>query len=313
MLCKTNILAISARHQRSSRKLSTKKTLCVFIPVYNEEEFLQETLESVMAQTVKFDEYILIDDGSTDKTSSIYKIETFSCFRIIKNNKNQGLLPILNAHMSKVRSSHVIFLSGNDLLHHDFVSEFHACCDDLPEVGIFSSYSMLQGDYRRTLRKSDFLVTGYSPPRQVRQLLCFGTLLVQPINVFDVELVKLFGFDERLLGVSDLVLGCDIAAARGFYFSSKPLGVARLHEGQYGNTSRSDVLRTVWNTHAVDLMRSCKNQPVITVLFKFQILLELLSCMKSKPPGLRWFVAQLTLAARLLFLGLRYVFWRTSA
>lgn len=266
-----------------------------------------------MAQTVKFDEYILIDDGSTDKTSSIYNTPAFSCFRIVKNNQNQGLLPTLNAHMSMVQSSHVIFLSGNDLLHHQFVSEFHACCDALPELGVFSSGSILHGDCRSAVRKSDFLVDGYSCSRKVRHLLCFGTLQVQPINVFDAELVKLFRFDERLLGVSDLLLGSNIAARRGFYFSSKPLGVTRLHEGQYSNASRSDVIRLVWKTHAVDLIHSCDKQPIRSSLIKFQLLLELLSCMKSKPPALRWFVAQLTLVARVLFLGLRYVFWRTNA
>ena len=47
--------------------------ILVVIPAYNAEQFLDETLESVLSQTYENWEYIIVNDGSTDSTESIAK------------------------------------------------------------------------------------------------------------------------------------------------------------------------------------------------------------------------------------------------
>ena len=43
-------------------------TITVIVPIYNVEKYLVECLESIASQTIAFDEVILINDGSTDKS-----------------------------------------------------------------------------------------------------------------------------------------------------------------------------------------------------------------------------------------------------
>ena len=43
----------------------------VVMPVYNGERFLEETIESVLAQTHRYFEFLILDDGSTDGTGAI--------------------------------------------------------------------------------------------------------------------------------------------------------------------------------------------------------------------------------------------------
>lgn len=64
--------------------------------VYNGERFIVQTIESILEQTFKNFELIIVDDHSTDKTASL--IAAFNDFRIkvIKNNKNIGLTKSLN-------------------------------------------------------------------------------------------------------------------------------------------------------------------------------------------------------------------------
>ena len=50
-----------------------KPTVSVIIPFYNRIEWLEEAVESVLSQTYKADEIIIINDGSTDKSLEIIK------------------------------------------------------------------------------------------------------------------------------------------------------------------------------------------------------------------------------------------------
>ena len=61
----------------------------VVVPAYNAEEFLEETLHSLVNQSLPASEIIVVNDGSTDKTEAIAKAFP-SPVRII-NQENQGL------------------------------------------------------------------------------------------------------------------------------------------------------------------------------------------------------------------------------
>ena len=66
--------------------------ISVIIPAYNAEQFLDETLESVLSQTYENWECIIVNDGSTDNTEEIAKkwCEKDSRFRLT-NKENGGL------------------------------------------------------------------------------------------------------------------------------------------------------------------------------------------------------------------------------
>ena len=51
--------------------MEKKIKISVIIPVYNSEDYVEETTESVIKQTLKDIEIILVDDGSTDKAGAI--------------------------------------------------------------------------------------------------------------------------------------------------------------------------------------------------------------------------------------------------
>ena len=67
----------------------TLKKVSIYIPAYNAENTIHNVINSVIDQTYKFDEIIVIDDNSTDLTQS--KLKNFERIKIIKNNSNKGL------------------------------------------------------------------------------------------------------------------------------------------------------------------------------------------------------------------------------
>jgi len=71
-----------------------KELVSILIPIYNAELYLREALDSVVAQTFENWEAILVNDGSTDKSSEICKeyVKKDSRFKYICKEKNEGLL-----------------------------------------------------------------------------------------------------------------------------------------------------------------------------------------------------------------------------
>ena len=61
----------------------------IYIPAYNAESTIREVIDSILNQSYKFDEIIVVNDNSNDKT--VEKIKSFSEIKIINNNTNKGL------------------------------------------------------------------------------------------------------------------------------------------------------------------------------------------------------------------------------
>lgn len=88
--------------------------ISVIIPLYNKEKWIKKTLESVINQSFKNIEILIIDDGSTD--DSLKKVKEIHDNRItIFTKKNGGVSSARNLGISKARSKFVAFLDGDDI------------------------------------------------------------------------------------------------------------------------------------------------------------------------------------------------------
>jgi glycosyltransferase involved in cell wall biosynthesis len=85
--------------------------ISVIVPLYNTEKYIDEALQSLLHQTYKIDQIIVIDDGSTDKGAEIVKkypqIELYQ-------QENQGLKKTLNIGLSKATGDYIGFLDADD-------------------------------------------------------------------------------------------------------------------------------------------------------------------------------------------------------
>ncbi|MEW6127537.1 MAG: glycosyltransferase [Acidobacteriota bacterium] len=99
--------------KKSNLKYRKPKVVSVIIPCYNHAGFLQEAIDSVLQQTYKDFEILVIDDGSTDKTSAI--AASFSAVRYVYQN-NQGLSAARNRGISESLGEFLVFLDADDRL-----------------------------------------------------------------------------------------------------------------------------------------------------------------------------------------------------
>ncbi|RYL95171.1 glycosyltransferase family 2 protein [Sporolactobacillus sp. THM7-4] len=91
--------------------------ISVITPMYNVEDIIIETLESLYQQTLSDVEYILIDDGSTDHTVKV--VETYlknkSGFKLIKQ-ENMGQASARNKGLSISKGEYITFVDSDDKL-----------------------------------------------------------------------------------------------------------------------------------------------------------------------------------------------------
>jgi glycosyltransferase involved in cell wall biosynthesis len=87
-------------------------TVSIVTPTYNQSDFLEETIQSVLEQDYPNIEYIVIDDGSTDNTPAI--LEKYSGKIIWESQSNQGQTPTINKGWQMSRGDFIAYLNSDD-------------------------------------------------------------------------------------------------------------------------------------------------------------------------------------------------------
>ncbi|MDD7025944.1 MAG: glycosyltransferase [Lachnospiraceae bacterium] len=92
-------------------------TISIIIPVYNVELYLEKCIQSIIGQSIQFDEIILVNDGSTDNSKSICEFYAKQYNNIILiEQDNQGLSEARNSGFRVAKGDYIIFLDSDDYM-----------------------------------------------------------------------------------------------------------------------------------------------------------------------------------------------------
>lgn len=94
----------------------------IIIPVYNVEKYVEECLDSVINQTYKNIEIVVVNDGSTDNSLQLCKKYTDPRIIII-DKSNGGLSDARNEGVKASTGEYIIFIDSDDVVHSDLVEE----------------------------------------------------------------------------------------------------------------------------------------------------------------------------------------------
>ena len=89
--------------------------ISIIVPIYNAEKSIKKCLESILNQTKKELEIILINDGSTDNTEEVIKSFKDKRIKYFKN-KNQGIGKTRNFGIEKATGDYIMFLDSDDYM-----------------------------------------------------------------------------------------------------------------------------------------------------------------------------------------------------
>jgi len=110
----------------------------VIIPLYNKENYIENTLKSVLSQTLDDYEIIIVNDGSTDKGPEIVKNIRDSRIRII-DQQNQGVSAARNKGIENSNGTLIAFLDADDYWFPNHLKELSDLHTGFPDCGIYCS------------------------------------------------------------------------------------------------------------------------------------------------------------------------------
>lgn len=105
-----------------------KPKVSVVIPIYNSELYLKDTIESVLNQTLKDIEIILVNDGSTDNSSKICELYKEIDDRIkVIHKENGGLSDARNVGILNANGEYISFVDSDDTIESSMYEELYNC------------------------------------------------------------------------------------------------------------------------------------------------------------------------------------------
>lgn len=120
--------------------------ISIIVPVYNAEKYLKKCLDSLVNQTKKELEFILINDGSADKSEEIIKTYKDKRIKYFKN-KNQGIGKTRNFGIEKATGKYIMFLDSDDYFSND-------ACEILYKTAEKEKADLIVFDYYRVEKEN---------------------------------------------------------------------------------------------------------------------------------------------------------------
>ena len=136
-------------------KIQQNPEASVIMTVFNGEKYLEESVESILGQTYENFEFIIVDDGSFDKTSEI--LEHYSKkdarIKIIANNQNIGLAKSLNKAIEAAQGKYIARQDADDISLPQRLEKQVEFLESHPEIKILGTYAYLIANGAETLGK----------------------------------------------------------------------------------------------------------------------------------------------------------------
>lgn len=239
-------------------------SLSVLIPNYNHAQFVGQALQSLLEQSFKPSEIIIVDDGSTDNSVDVIEAHAKRepCIRLVRNERNKGVIYNLNRLLEWATSDYVMFVAADDVILPGFFEKTMSLLAKHPQAGLCSTrmWVMREADQERHIPPDELPLSGptFLSPDEVRSLLpSHGNWIHGNTCVYRrAALLEAGGFIAELQSLTDSFAAQVIALRHGACFIPEPLAVWRYSEGSYSATTFSLENAPTLLSRASELMRS---------------------------------------------------------
>lgn len=206
----------------------------VLMPVFNAELYLEEAIESILNQTYTNFEFLIINDGSTDRSEEIIMGYADKRIRYIKNEENINLIASLNKGLALAKGDYIARMDADDVCHYDRLKLQIEFLITHPNYGLVGSWGNIEGkskysDFIYPVDDSDirFAMTRYNPflhscVTYSKKIIVDNSLSYNPeyAHCEDYELWSRLIFFTKVFNIPELLI------------------TIRMHDGQVSNKFR---------------------------------------------------------------------------
>lgn len=211
--------------------MNSSPLVSVVMPVYNGEKYLAEAVESILNQTFRDFEFIIIDDGSTDGTAQILEQYGRGDSRIrICHQENAGVVAACNRGIGLARGKYIARMDADDIaLRHRFQAQvgFLESNPDVALVGSAISFIDAEG------RGHGQIMRYPTSDSAIRRILYYGNCFAHPSIMMRRQAVSAVGgYRECCSPAEDYDLWLRLAERFKVANLAEPLLLYRIHHRQ---------------------------------------------------------------------------------
>jgi glycosyltransferase involved in cell wall biosynthesis len=183
------------------KETNKKPYFSIIIPLFNKENFVLETIESVLNQNFKDFELIIVDDASTDDSLNKVKSIIDDRIKIVHHKMNKGLSATRNTGMQHAKSDYFCFLDADDVWKSTFLDKIYFLTHQFPEAKLFATHYEIKIKSNKTIQYhlkfrefeifgmvEDFFVSSRNQGILNMSCLCVHKQVIETIGGFDSEI-----------------------------------------------------------------------------------------------------------------------------
>lgn len=179
--------------------------ISIIIPVYNTIEYLENCLDSVISQTYKNIEILLIDDGSLDGSDSLCDRYAENDSRIkVVHQKNAGVSKARNVALDKVSGEYICFVDSDDTINENLILHLYTTMlEKNADITICSHKTICENVASEKVFSE---VIEYSQKDALKDILLTTTFTGSPwAKLFKTERIKNIYFDDDIFYGEDML------------------------------------------------------------------------------------------------------------
>ncbi len=208
------------------------------MPVYNGKKYLGDAIESILNQTYTDFEFIILNDGSTDKTEEI--ILSYSDPRIVyvRNEENLQIAKTLNKGIALAKGKYIARMDADDICLPERFEEQVLYMESHPEVDICGGWIKIIGDKNEIWEYP----VGHE---KIKTAMLFDSALAHPSVMFRAVFIRQYQYDEKYNGVEDYALWVSLLDQCIFDNIDKVILQYRVHKSKTDKIRQKELAQKV--------------------------------------------------------------------
>lgn len=210
----------------------------VVMPVYNGEKYLNEAIESILNQTFTDFEFIILNDGSTDRIEKIILSYDDSRIHYVKNEKNLQIVKTLNKGISLAKGKYIARMDADDISQPERFEKQVRFMEDNPEIDVC-------GTWLKTFGDNECIWEYPLSHHEIKSLLLFNSALAHPSIITKRALFDRFKYSEEYEKAEDYFLWVQLINDKTLANIPHVLLNYRLHIKQTDKSTQSNITNKV--------------------------------------------------------------------
>jgi len=224
----------------------SKKLVSVVMPVYNSQIFVKEAIESILNQTYKEIELIIINDGSTDKSDLIIKEFNDPRIRYVNNSINKGIVSSINEGLLLSKGKYIARMDADDIALPTRLAK---------QVNFLETHAdvKLCGTTAMAINKDGKQIVKLNRPvkhNEIKAFNLFRNAFIHPTIMANANLIRQIAFTEDYKYAEDYFTFSQFTMNYKVANLKEPLLLYRLHEDSITSTKNKEMIESELKTIA---------------------------------------------------------------